>query len=130
MAVGLRLSPPLRFRFTDEADVAAYGDQWWVWDEQAVTRLRGRELIELEEAVDQPIPLIVQGLRANSTLATMAAMWIAMHLDGHPVRWVGFNPLVLTAEWEAAPERPLESGGDPTTDSDSSPEPTTESATS
>lgn len=122
----------LQFRFTDEQDIAAYGDRWWPWDEADLARIRGRELIALEEEIDIPLWQVRRDLRTGSTLATMAAMWIAMHRAGHAVAWVDFNPAVSLATWEAVPEPPLASGGDPAQDSDSSttPAPDPESATS
>jgi len=120
MAEGLRLFPPMRWKFADPDDVAQYGDGWWTWDERGLARMRGRELIALEAAVDMAVPAIIRGLREDDTAANLAAMWISMHLAGHDVDWPSFNPMVLTAEWELAPDVPLESGGDPTPDSGSS----------
>lgn len=122
----------LRFRFLDEQDVAAYGDRWWVWDEDDLARIRGRELIALEEVIDMPLLKVRREIRESNTLATMAAMWVAMHRAGHPVAWADFNPAVQLATWEAVPETPLVSGEDPAPASDSStiPAPSPESATS
>lgn len=110
----------LRFRFTDEQDVAAYGVGWWVWDEADLARIRGRELIALEEEIDVPLWQVRRDLRTGATLATMAAMWIAMHRAGRAVVWADFNPAVSLATWEAVPEPPLASGEDPAPDSGSS----------
>ena len=124
-------APPLRFRFTDAEDVALYGDGWWVWDETEVSRLRGREMIALEEATDVPLLAVFRGLRKESTLANMAALWIAMHRSGHPVKWADFNPVVPSVEWDEVPAAaPLESGEAPAPDSGSSQAPSVESATS
>jgi hypothetical protein len=123
----------LRFRFTDERDVAQYGDGWWVWDERDLAQMRGRDLIALEDQVDLPLWQIRRDLRTGSTLASMAAMWIAMTCAGTPVgAWVDFNPAVGLTDWEVAPQAPLASGEDPVPDSDSSttPAPSPESATS
>lgn len=125
---------PLRFRFLDGDDVAAYGDGWHAWDEPALARLRGRELIELEEVVGRPLVGIINGLRdpddPHHTLASMQAMWIAVHREGHQVAWADFNPAVYRAEWEEVPQVPLGSGAAATTEPNSSPEPSTGSATS
>lgn len=126
----MQLWAPMRFRFGDADDVAAFGDGWWVWDEEEVTRLKGRELIALEEAVDTPLLVVMQGLRNKSALANMAAMWIALHRGGHPIAWADFNPVVFATEWEAVPAAPLDSGAAPAPDSDSSAPPSTESVTS
>lgn len=120
----------LRFRFTDEQDVAQYSDRWWVWDEGQLSRMRGRELIALEEALDMPLLRLRQLRQMGSTLGVMAAMWVAMHRAGTEVVWADFNPMVNLAVWEAVPEVPLVSGGDPAPALDSSTTPSTESATS
>lgn len=122
-----------RFRFTDPEDVAAYGDGWWVWDWEDLARIRGRELIELEEQIDMPLVVVRRDMPTGSTMATMAAMWIAIGRAGGPAgAWDSFNPAVNLATWERVPEVPLESGGDQESDSDSSttPAPSPESATS
>lgn len=127
------LFPALRFRFGDAEDVASYGGRWWSWNERAVTRLRGRELIALEETVGMPLITLIERMRDGSTAATMAAMWIALHLGGHQVAWSDFNPVVNAADWEREPEEepdPLASGESPTPGSNSSPPPPVESATS
>lgn len=131
MAKGLTLSPPLRWRFTDDDDVAAYGDRWWTWDEAAVARLRGRELIAIEETIGKRLLDVLLELREEDTYAIMVALWVSMRLADHPVGWDDFNPVVLLVTWEAAPAAPLDSGeAPPRPASDSSPEPTAESATS
>lgn len=131
--MAIELWAPRRFRFTEEADVAAYGDDWWTWDEAALTRLRGRELAVLEDAVDLSVPLIMQMLRGESTLGKLAAMWIALHMAGHDVKYADFNPVALAVRWEESPPSPLDgSGEDPAPDSGSSEAtpPSPESATS
>lgn len=121
----------LRFRFTDEQDIAQYGDRWWVWDEASLTRLRGRDLIALEDELDMPLLRLRQLRQMGSTLGAMAAMWVAMHRAGTKVGpWADFNPLVNLVVWEVVPEVPLESGGDPAPAPDSSTAPSTESASS
>src|SRR5688572_4541459 len=112
---------PMRFRFTEEADAATYGDGWWVWDEAEVTRLPARDIIALEETVGMPLITVIQGAHRNTTRGTLAAMWIAMHRAGHKVAWADFNPAALLAEWREVPaETPLDSGEDPAPDSGSS----------
>lgn len=116
----MQLLPPFRFRFTDSLDVSAYGDDWWTWDEAEITRLRGRELIALEEAVDMPLVAILRGMRTEATAATMAAMWIVLHRAGRKVAWEAFNPVVHVVDWELAAPAPLDSGGAPAAEPDSS----------
>lgn len=125
----------MRFRFTDPDDVAAFGDGWWVWDERAVTRLRARELIVLEETIGMSLVLAINLAREDSAAGDLAVTWIAVHLAGHPVKWADYNPAVLAVDWERVPEEPapdpLDSGAAPPTEaSPSSAEPAAESATS
>jgi hypothetical protein len=122
----------MRWKFTAEADVAAYGDRWWTWDEVALTRLRGRQLIEIEETLGRRFVDLIERVHDKSMWGQFAALWVSMHVAGHPVEWAEFDPIVLTTVWEAVPdETPLDSGEDqPTPESSSSPEPATESATS
>lgn len=128
----LYLWGPKRFRITEPEDVAKYGGDWWVWDEVALMRLPGRDMIALEEAVNMRLVAVIQGLRDDGTAAKLAAMWIAMHRGGHKAAWLEFNPMVHLAEWEDVPSEPdpLDSGEAPTPGESSSPEPSTESATS
>jgi hypothetical protein len=124
----LQLVTPMRFRFTEEADAATYGGDWWTWDETELSRLPARELIALEEAVGMPVVVVLQGLRQESTRAKLAAMWIAMHRAGHKVAWAEFNPAALLASWEEVPpETPLDSGEAPEPGSGSSSPPSAES---
>jgi hypothetical protein len=128
----VQLVPAIRFRFTVEGDVAAYGDGWWVYDEQALTSLPGQDLIALEEALGMPLTVVMDKFRERSALGVMAAMWIAVHRGGHTVAWADFNPLVFLADLEEVPAAPLGegSGESPPTGSPSSEPPTEESATS
>lgn len=133
----MQLLPPYRFRFVEAEDVEAYGDRWWTWDEAAIARLRGRELIALEEAVGMPMIDVFAGTSRNATAEKLAAMWIALHLAGQDIAFGEFNPMVLQARWEQIPEEaapsPLDAGsgeGQPTPDSGSLAEPATASATS
>lgn len=120
----------LQFQFVDPDDVAVHGDGWHLVDEPAIARLRGRELIALEELIDQPIIQVMRGFREEKTLPTMRLMWVALHRAGSPVEWPDFNPAVNTVRWEEAPEVPLDSGAEATPEPNSSAEPSTESAIS
>ena len=131
MALLPKLSPALRFRFTEADDIDAYGDRWWTWDEKALVRTKGRQLIVLEETVGLQLLDIINGLRVEDTRSLMAAQWISMQLAGADVAWDDFNPAALLCDWEEEPERPLDSGeAAPTPDSSSSAPPVPESATS
>lgn len=110
----------LRFRFTDPADVAAYGDEWRTWDESDVYALRSRELIELEDQLDMPLLLAIRAFRGDAVLGRLAVMWIVLHLGGHKVSWQDFDPLALEVEWERTSTGPLDSGEDPAPGSSSS----------
>lgn len=118
----MQLKPRLRFRFVDETDVAEYGDLWWIYDEEVITSLPSRKLIELENVVGSYFRVMEQ-FREGKVVGLLAAMWISLTLAGREVDWDGFNPIALRAEWQEAPS-PLGSGGDPVPDSNSSPEPT------
>jgi hypothetical protein len=126
----VQLLPPSRFRFTDDADVAAYGDGWWTWDEAALLALPGRDLIALEAAVGMPVAGVIDSFHRRETLGIMAAQWIALHRASHPVKWDDFNPITLAAEWDEVPPAPLDSGESPPTPSPSSTGLSEESATS
>lgn len=130
----MNLWPPMRFRFTAEADVAEYGDGWWTWDEVALAGRPARELIAFEEVVDVEFPRLVRRLHdGGDTVAHLAAMWIAVRLAGREVAWNDFNPAVWLTKWEPVPlgraEAP-DSGEPPKPDSTSSEPPSEESATS
>lgn len=128
----MELWPAMRWRFRAEQDVATYGDGWAVWDEQTLARIPARELMVLEEAVNMSFAAIIRGVHLESTMATLAAMWISLHRAGSTVAWEDFNPAVHLADWEVVPAAPLGSGEDPTPDSPSSEPspPSEESATS
>jgi len=131
VAEGLRLWGPSRWKFTAEDDVAAYGDRWWTWDEVALSRLKARRLIEIEETIRLRFVDLIEKVHDKSTLGQLAALWVSMHVAGHPVAWDDFDPTVFTTVWEpVSDETPLDSGPDPAPDENSSPEPLTESATS
>lgn len=133
----MHLLKPYRFRFTDDDDIKAYGDGWRVWDEDAlVHQMRGQELIELENTLGMPLRTVMAGVRTNSAIGFMAAMWIVLHRDGHDVTWEDFNPMVGICPWELVPAVPLDPGQDsgevppePTTSSEA-PKPSEESAAS
>lgn len=118
----MQLLRPFRFKFNDSADIATHGDGWWVYDEEAITALPARRLIEIEQTTGMPLIQMMQGVRSNDTAATLAAMWVALGLAGRTVAWDDFNPLVLRVEWEQDPG-PLDSGEAPVPDSGSSPDP-------
>lgn len=115
----MQLRTPSRFRFLDAADIATYGDRWWTWDEVEIVGLKARELVAIEEVVG-PVMAVLRGLRVESTLATMAAMWIAITRAGNAVDWDTFNPVVFAAEWGPVAADPLDGGEAPEPDSDSS----------
>lgn len=131
----MHLLPPMRFRFTDPDDVAAYGDRWWVWDEAAALRLRGRDLIAVEEQTGVPLRAAIRLSREDAAIGNLVVMWTALHLGGSTVKWADFDPIPYATDWERVPEEPapgpFDSGEAPLTEpSASSTEPATESATS
>jgi len=129
--VAFDLSAPMRWKFTAVDDVAAFGDRWWMWDGRALIRLKGRELIGIEETIGMSIADLLEKLDQRTTLGQLGALWLSMHMAGHEVVWADFDPTVYLTVWEEVPaEPPLDSGQDPEPDASSSPEPATESATS
>jgi hypothetical protein len=116
---------PSRWKFTDAEDVAAYGDRWWTWDEPALTRLRARQLIEIER----------RSACRWSTSSRSSARWGRRWVRWPPcgsrctwpvttVAWADFNPFVFATVWGAVPEAPLDSGEGSDAGIPSSPEPT------
>jgi hypothetical protein len=99
-----RALDPLEFRFTDPEDVQRYGDRWYVYDESHYLRLRARDLIELETAMDLRMVLVMNELRASSTIGDTAAAWLGVRqVDaGLAGKFDDFNPVTNMIEWRPA----------------------------
>lgn len=98
--------PAMRFRFAED-DQERYGDQWWTFDEAALTRLRAAELIDYDERLRQGLGLNVVTALASyhrgETRGALAVMWMARRLAGVDEDLDGFDPLVLLAETQLVP---------------------------
>ncbi|WP_051723706.1 hypothetical protein [Micromonospora chokoriensis] len=107
----MKLLPAMRFRFHED-DHERYGSDWWVYDEAALVRVPARELVEVERQTGMVLREMMRGVRADSTAANLAAMWVARRLAGVRVKrgddmvpepFDGFEPLVILADWEPVP---------------------------
>jgi len=96
----------MRFRFTEPADVEAYGDRWWIYDEAVIVRLPARELIRLEAEIDMAMPVVMNQMREDLTMGTLAATWLAIRLEDPDLagRFDDYSPVVLLTEWAKVPE--------------------------
>jgi hypothetical protein len=100
--------PSLRFRFTEPDDVAKYGGDWTVYDEDALLRLPTGRLIGFEKATGMSIARMIVLLRDDYVEAKRAATWIARHLAGAPEPFADYDPLVMLIEFGRVPEAEAE----------------------
>lgn len=95
--------PVVRFRFTT-SDRERYGSDWWEFDEAALSGLRARELMALDDELRDGLGLNVvtaqAAFRRGDTRGSLAVMWLARRLGGVDERLVDFDPLVMLAEVE------------------------------
>lgn len=100
-ANALRALPKTWFRFTDEEDQGKYGDRWYCYDESALMRSRGRELVELENELGMPLVAAMNGFRASTTLGDLAVTWIGIRSvdSARAGEFDEYNPLVHMIEW-------------------------------
>lgn len=107
------LLPALRVRFTEPADVAVFGEGWYVYDERAIVRKPARDLIALEEQIGLAMPQVMNEMRRSSVMGDLAGAWIAVR--EHDPKLAGefddFSPLVMLLEWERVPQD-VEAGKD------------------
>jgi hypothetical protein len=98
---------PARFRFTEDADKAAFGDGWRTYDEAKIVRLPARELIKIEEELGTSVVDVIRGVRSESMLGYLAATWIVLHLEDPDLAgpYDAYSPVVLLAEWAPMPEQ-------------------------
>jgi hypothetical protein len=101
-----KIYKPVEFRFTDPADVAAYGDQWYRYAEGDLVRKSARELIELEGMLGMPILDVMNGMRASTILGDTACAWLGVRAVDEKLAgsFDDFNPIALLIEWR--PEDP------------------------
>lgn len=118
----MQLLPPVRFRLHAD-DHAAYGDQWWTYDESAIATLPVGELKDIERAIGMSIPTMFRRARAEYTDATLAQMWVARRLAGITEKLDDFAPTALLADWEPVEGQAEAGDADPPAgDSSSAPE--------
>lgn len=100
------LLPALRVKFTDPADVATFGEGWFIYDERALVRKPARELIAIEEETGLAMPQAMNEMRRSSVLGDLFGAWVAVR--EHDPKLAGpfedFSPLVMLLEWERVPE--------------------------
>jgi len=104
-ANALRALDPLEFRFTDPEDVAAYGGDWYLYDEAMFLRLRARDLIAIEGMLGTSLVAVMNGMRASTTLGDTAATWLGLRAAGKTVTagdFDDFNPVTNLIEWREA----------------------------
>jgi hypothetical protein len=99
------LLSPLRFRFTEPADVQRYGGEWHIYDEAALMRLPAQEQIDLEEKTNTPLVTVIRSFRKDGTLGMLAATWIALHLEDPDLAgpFPAYAPTVHFTDWERVP---------------------------
>ncbi|MBW8801112.1 MAG: hypothetical protein JF597_48475 [Streptomyces sp.] len=95
---------PMQFRFEDEADIAKYGADWFLYDEWAIVRLPVSRLLELEQATGYPVRTAFKELRQQSVLGDLLATWTAVHLADAKLagEFADWAPLVFAIEWRGA----------------------------
>jgi hypothetical protein len=93
-----------RFRFTADDDVKAYGEDWITYDETELMRRPARELMLWEGAMGVPLADIMNNFRSDSVVGDTCAAWLALKMRGDDVAFSNFNPAIMLAEWEEAPE--------------------------
>lgn len=103
------LLKPIRVRMTDPADVAQYGDRWWIYDEQAIAHRPVRDLIAWERQLGVPLSSLMLQFRADGIAGNHAALWLAVVMtceqEDLPVPpYKDFNPLIMFTQWEDVPD--------------------------
>lgn len=103
----------MRFTFTHEDDVKAFGSDPWLYDEYKIVALDGRSLAGLDEELGMPVPEVMNAFRANATIGDLGTTWLAMRLalgKEKVVPFTEYSPHTMMIEWDTAPE--VEAGKD------------------
>ena len=102
----MRALDPMQFRFTDPEDVQKYGDGWYTYDEGHYLRMRARDLIAIEGAMNLSITGVMNGMRADTTLGDTAAAWLGVREKDPKLagEFDAFNPVTNRIEWRDAAE--------------------------
>lgn len=96
----------LKFRLSEE-DRKEYAskpetDDWFVFDEKALLRMRASHLVLIESLMDgYTIAQMTIGVRNRSSSAMRAVMFIARHQAGIRERWEDFDPQIWAAEFDS-----------------------------
>lgn len=100
----LKALDPLEFRFTDPDDVQKYGGDWFTYSEGAFLRLRARDLMELEGEIGSPMVVVMNGMRASTTLGETVAAWLGVRTKSVDLAgsFDDFNPITNLIEWRDA----------------------------
>lgn len=119
---------PYRFRFTDEADVARFGDGWYVYDESAIVRMPARQQMRIEAALGEGLKLVqvMEDFANDGIMGRLGATWIGVHLADPAVAgdFDKYEPLVFLINFElvedpkadvTGPLDPTPTGSSPTT---------------
>jgi len=119
-----------RFRFTDPADVARFGGDWIVWDEEPALRLPARAIVQLEVELGVRLGRVIALARINDTMANLAAIWLSIRAKDPDAAgpFGDFDVQVYFTEWEEieAEESEVTPPLDPTLSPDSTPSPLAE----
>ncbi|MEU7904107.1 hypothetical protein [Actinoplanes sp. NPDC049118] len=122
---------PFRFRFTDEADVARFGDRWYVYDETAIVRMPARQQARLEAALGGlKLVRVMTEFAEDGVMGRLAATWIGVHLAAPDLAgdFDKYEPLVFLVHFEQILDEPQEDVAvplDPTPSESSPTSPTT-----
>lgn len=100
------LLAPIRFRFVDEADVARWGAEWYVYDEGAIVRAPARDLVALERELGMTLISAMNGFRDDSVLGNLAATWLAVRAVDPKLAgpFDDFTPLIMLINYESVPD--------------------------
>lgn len=102
--VNVNMLNPVQLRFRDDADIALYGEDWYLYDESAIVRLPAHRLVELEQTSGYPVRTMMAELRRHSVLGDLLVAWTAVWLVKPELAgdFDAFTPLTFAIEWRAA----------------------------
>jgi hypothetical protein len=98
------LLKPLQIRFTEPADIEAYGDDWHTYDELDLVTRPARDLIRLEAEIGITLVDAMRGVREDSALGNTVCAWLAVRAGGSNVAFAEFSPAIMLAQWRTRPE--------------------------
>lgn len=108
--------PPLRFRFHQD-DHQQYGADWQTYDEAKLARIRGRELVDIETAIEaefgRKLAEMLVRFRVDATDAKLALSWAARRMAGITEPLADYQPMVALMDWELADQEAAADDADP-----------------